>query len=424
MKRLFVLILVALAVAGAWSQTLTVMENGYSTVSEAEAKFRYAGGPIEWITQRFAAANKITINTVYRDVSKGSMTFDALLAAGNPPDVWRDAGGYMISYMNDSYALQLEKYLDLRDYDPALLSLWTKDGHVYCLPFSNIATGMAVNLSMLKQIGYTLPPIEKWTTDEFLILSARLKSAGIPATMIMGKGGFNGWTDVWFYAFGAKMFGADTSRVAINSREALAALDYMKTLIDRGYTPPPLEINDDDGVEMFTTNLVFSCMMQNGHTDGWFPQQLANGKIAKVPEYTFIEFPHAPALKHTPVSGYQSVVLTHKNKNEATNKLIAALAKELSGYEAQWYYCTVAGGFPALKDFAPDIGTAAAPSYKAIAKLPGVAGVYKEWPDGPQFQEVKRLWVSMSEQWLRGKLTAAAFLSQYEAQANAILAKK
>jgi hypothetical protein len=283
---------------------------------------------------------------------------------------------------------------------------------------------MAVNLSMLKQIGYTLPPVEKWTTDEFLILAARLKSAGIPATMIMGKGGFNGWTDVWFYAFSAKMFGADTSRVAINSREALAALDYMKTLIDRGYTPPPLEINDDDGVEMFTTNLVFSCMMQNGHTDGWFPQQLANEKIAKVPEYTFIEFPHARGMSHTPVSGYQTVAIAHKSKSEATNKLIAQLAAAVTGKEAQWYYCTLSGGFPTSVGFAPDLGTASAPSYKAIAVLAESAGGYKEWPDGPKFQEVKRLWVSMSEQWLRGKLTAAAFLSQYEAQANAILAKK
>jgi ABC-type glycerol-3-phosphate transport system substrate-binding protein len=418
-------LLVALVVAGAWSQTLTFMTNGVSRVSDAEAQFRYKNGVLEEIIARFAVANKIKVNVVTRDVSKGSLTFDAMLAAGNPPDVWMDAGSYMVNYMNDDYALQLEKYLNLKDYDANLLALWTVNGHVYCIPFQNIATGMAVNLDMLKQIGYTLPELAKWTTDEFLSLAAKLKDAGIPATMIMGKGGMNSWTNVWLQAFGAAMFKpGDFSRVTVNSPQALTALAYIKRLADNGYCPPPLEVNDDDGVEMFTTNKVFSCLMQNGHADGWFPEQVKAKKIAVEPDYTFIEFPHAAGRAHTPVSGYQTVVLTHKSKSEATNKLVAALALEVSGREAQFQYCTTAGGFPTIKGFVPETGTAAKPSYKAIAKLANEAGVYKDWPDGPKGLEVRRVWYTLSEQWLRGKSTDAVFLSQFETEANAVLAKK
>ena len=423
MKRVALVVFALMAVVMGWSQTLTLMNNGIVKFWPGEDQIRPYVGAIEMIADKYAQANKLAINIVYRDVSKGSLTFDAMLAAGNPPDVWIDAGSYMPNYMNDTYALRLEEYVDLRDYREDFLSLWSRNGHLYALPLTNIATGMAVNLSMLKQIGYTLPPIEQWTTTEFLSLAAKLKAVGIPATMVMGKGGQNSWTDVWLYAHGATMFKpGDNTRVAINSPQAVAGLEFIKTLVDRGYTPPPLEVNDDDGVELFTTGKVFSCMMQNGHSDYWFPEQIKQGKITVIPEYTFVEFPHAPGLSHAPVSGYQTVVLAHKSRDEARNKLVAGLAAAVSGKEAQWYYVTITGGFPTLKNFAPSIGAAAAPSYKAIAGLASTAGVYKEWPDGPQFAEARRIWYSYTEQWLRKRITTQQLLSRFEADANKVLA--
>ena len=421
MKRLALCVMALAVVSAGWSQTLTLMNNGVVKFAAGEDQIRPYVGAVEMLVDRYAQTNGIKINMVYRDVSKGSLTFDAMLAAGNPPDVWIDAGGYMPNYMNDAYALQLEKYLDLSGFREDMISLWTRNGHVYAVPFVNIATGMAINTDMLKEIGYELPPLAQWTTDEFMRLAARLKAAGYPATMIMGKGGFNSWTDVWFYAHGATMFGEDKSRVAINSYEAGQALNFIRTVIDRGYTPAPLEVNDDDGVELFTTGKVFSCMMQNGHTDYWFPEQLKQGKIAKIPGYTFIEFPHATGRAHTPVSGYQTVVIAHKQRTEALNKLVAGLVGAVTGKEMQFYYATITGGFPTLKNFQPDIGAAALPSYKAIAGLASTAGSYKEWPDGPKYVEARRLWASMTEQWLRGKLTNVQLLSRFEAEANKIL---
>ena len=421
MKRILFLLLLVLAVTG-WSQTFTFMDNGVAKFAAGEDQFR---GPdvLGYIINNWAARHPgVRVNIVHRDVSRGSLTFDAMLAAGNPPDVWLDATGYFPAYMNDNYALQLEKYLDLSRYRPDLLALGTRNGHVYTVPLANIATGMAVNLDMLKQIGYTMPPLERWTTTEYLNLAQRLKVAGIPATIIQGKEGLNGWTDIWLYAHGAEFFRAgDYSRTTINSPEAVAGLTYIKTIIDRGYTPAPLEHNDDDLVELFTTAKVFSGMMQNGHITGWIPQQLAAGKLAKAFDFTFVEFPHVPGRSHTPVSGYQAAAIAHKSNLESRNQLVASLLGEVVGMEAQWYWSTITGGFPTLMNFAPDIGTAADPAYKAIAGLAATAGVYKQWPDGPQGQEVRRLWRSLSEQWLRGRLTSQALLSQFEAEANRIL---
>lgn len=424
MKRVLVLLLLFVAMFG-WSQTITFMHNGYTKFAEGEEKVRGYSGAIEKIVAEFQKDHPgVKVNVIVRDVSKGSQTFDALLAAGKPPDIWLDASGYFPKYMNADYALPLEKYMDLKNFMPELLNLYKVNGHQYAVPMSNIATGMAVNLDMLKKIGYTLPAQEKWTTDEFLSLSAKLKAAGIPATMIMAKGGVNSWTNIWFRAFGGTMFKpGDFSKVAVNTPETLKGLEYIKTIIDNGYCPDPIEHNDDDGVELFTTGKVFSCMMQNGHTDYWVPEQVKQGKLDKAFEMTFVEFPHAPNLKHTPVSGYQTCVMAKASKDEKKNKLVGELVARLSGYEAQWYSCTLSGGFPTLMDFVPSIGMAGKDSYKAIAALASTAGVYKEYPDGEKGTEVRRIWYALSEQWIRGKMDAKAFLSQFEKEANAVLAK-
>jgi ABC-type glycerol-3-phosphate transport system substrate-binding protein len=212
------------------------------------------------------------------------------------------------------------------------------------------------------------------------VLAEKLKAVGIPATCIQAKGGMNSWTNVWLRSFGAQMFKpGDWTKVAINSAEALKGLAYIQTIIDKGYTTPPLETNDDDLVELYTTGKVFSGTMQNGHTDYWV------------------------------------------SKDEARNKLVADLVARLSGYESQWYFCTITGGFPTLKNFAPAIGMASKDSYKAIAKLSATAGSYKEYPDGEKGAEVRRLWNTYSEQWVRGKLSAKEFLATFETEANKVL---
>lgn len=427
MKKLFLIAIILIAAVAGWSATtITLMNNGLVKFPDGEEKVRGYPGYFEMIIGEFEKAHPgVKVNMVIRDVSKGSLTFDAMLAAGNPPDVWLDAGSYHVKYMTAEYALPLEKYINFKDFSPDFLKMWQANGHQYAVPLANIATGMAVNLDMLKKIGYELPPQEKWTTDEFLVLAAKLKAAGIPATIIQCKGGMNTWTNVWLRSFGAQMFKpGDWSKVAINSPEAIKGLEYIKKLIDNEYTPNPIEVNDDDAVELFTTEKIFSSMMQNGHTDGTIPEQIKQGKIEKEFAMTFIEFPHAPNLKHTPVSGYQTTVLAHKNKSEATNKLIADLVARLTGYQAQWYWAISTGGFPTLKDFRPSVGMASKPSYKAVATLSATAGVYQEYPYGEKGTEVRRIWYTLSEQWVRGKLTPQAFLAQFETEANKVLAGK
>jgi ABC-type glycerol-3-phosphate transport system substrate-binding protein len=349
------------------------------------------------------------------------------MAKGTPPDVWLDAAGWINKYLVPAYALPLEKYMDTSVFQKHLVDLFTRGGHVYALPSANIATGMAVNMDMLKKIGYTLPAQKDWTTDEFLRLSEKLKKAGIPSTMVMTKDGMINWNMPWLYAFGAELYkDYDHSKVAINTPQARAGLEYMKLLVDKGYSYPfPNEQNDDAGVELFTTGKVFSCLMQDGHVNYWMPEQVKQGKLDKPFEVTFIEFPHAPGVAHTPVSGYQVVVVAHKSSDEERNKAVVELLKSQVGLEYQQYGAWTSGGFLTLKGVEPpNKGMAAKPTNQAIAKIAATAGLMDLGSLEPKASEVNQAWKDPIQLFMDGKISAQEVLNRFEAEAKRILASK
>ena len=378
------------------------------------------------LLEKFLEDNpNVRVEYLHRDITQGSMTVDALMAKGTPPDVWLDAGGYFIEYMNPEYALPIEQYMDVSIYQDHLLTPYTIDGHVYAIPMSNIALGMAVNLTMLDEIGYTLPPLEDWTIEEFTRLAKRLKEAGYPAAMIMTNHGMFSWMMAWLYAFGAEMFApGDYSQTTINTPEALAGLEYIKMLVDEGYAPPyPNELTADSGVEYFTTGKVFSVMLQKGHVTYWLPQQVEAGAIDEEFEYTFIEFPHVAGRDHTPVDGYQTAVIAHRSDNEARNLAVIELFKNRVGADYQNYVTALQGGFPTIKDFQiRAIGHADSDSYRAIAALAATAGLMDLGSLNPRANEAMETWTIPLQEYMADEISAQELLDIVEAEANAILA--
>ena len=440
MKRLaFLLILLlagALAFAGGQAEAketayeLILVNTGVAPWDMVEHTLDTGGYPSfqHKIIGDFMQRNpNIRVNHIHRDVSQGSMTVDALMAKGTPPDVWLDAAGYFRNYLNDDYALRIDEYMDVSAYQDHLVDIYTRDGHVYALPTTNIATGLAVNLDMLKEIGYSFPAHADWTTDEFLRLCERLKAAGHPGTMIMTKQGLIAWNLVWLYAFGAELYqNQDYSKVTINSPEAVKGLEYMKLLVDRGYTPPfPNEVDDDMAVELFTTGKVFSSILQTSHADYWIPEQIKQGTLDKAFEYTFVHVPHGPGVEYTPVFGYQTCVIAHRSEDEGRNRAVMELFKTQVGPEYQTYGAVISGGFPTLKGFEiPNMGAAAKPSFKAIAKLAPEAGLMDLGGMHPRAREVNAAWKLPIQEFMEGRITAQEVLDRFEAEANKILAMK
>jgi|GEM_PF-4052620 len=438
MKRAIVILLALVLAASAFATGAPeTTEDVYELIFVDTGTNPWSNAPGVWddqgydsfqdlIVAEFQERNpNIKVNYIHRDVTQGSMTVDALMAKGTPPDVWLDAAGYFRDYLNADYSLPLEQYMDVSLYHEDFVAPYTRDGHVYALPIENITAALTVNLDMLDEIGYTLPAQEDWTTDEFLRLSAQLKQAGYPATAVMTQQGMIGWMIVWLYAFGGELFAdGDYSQVVINSPESVAGLEYIKALVDNGYAPPyPNEVNDDMGVELFTTGQIFSVMLQTGHADYWVPEQVRQGVIPEAFDYTFIEFPHAPGRDHTPVYGYQSVVNVHRTDDDGRNRAAVELLKTQVSEQYQTYAATLRGAFPTLKDIdIPVIGTAAKPSYQAMGILGPQAGVMDLGGLDPRAKEVMAAAKIPTQLFMNGEITAQEMLDRWEAEANAILA--
>ncbi len=435
--RKLILILIALLVAGALfaaSETeeiyeLILVDSGATSWDRAPDAYDTKGLDSfqELLIAEFEEENpNVTVTYIHRDVTQGSMTVDALFAKGTPPDVWIDAGGYFRDLFNLEDLLPLEEYIDVSVYQDHLIDMYTFDGHVFALTAANIATGLAVNLSMLEDIGYTLPAQEDWTVDEYIRLAKLLKADGQYVTTVFTQEGFGAWMYPWIHAFGGELFAdGDYSRVAINTPESREALEWLKMLVDEGYAMPyPNEVDDDITVDLFTTGKLFSAMMQNGHTEYWMPEQVRNGTLEEEFEYTFIEFPHAEGVAHTKLFGYQTVITARQSGDEARNLLTIALLEKFSGVRQQTYMSTLTGGFPSLKDFEmPNVGTAASPWKQAIAEIAPAAGLMDLGGMHPRAQEAMDAATIPIQEYMANEISAQQFLDTFETEANKILSE-
>jgi ABC-type glycerol-3-phosphate transport system substrate-binding protein len=185
----------------------------------------------------------------------------------------------------------------------------------------------------------------------------------------------------------------------------------------------PLETTADDSVEMFTTGKLATGIMQNGHTDHWVPQQVKEGKLDKEFALTFVEVPHAAGLKHTVTFGYQAIVVAHRSSSDARNKIVVKLAQVAAGKDYIYNQCVLGGGFSTRVDLDPKEGTAAKPSYSAIAALAKVAGLQDTNPFGARSDEVDGCWKEPWQAFWRGEITAQEALNRFEAAANEVLSR-
>lgn len=408
---------------------LIVVTSGSYSWDEAPGLFDTMGyeTPQDLIIGEFEKRNpEASVTYVIRDVTQGSMTVDALMAKGTPPDVWMDATGYFRDYLNAEYSLPLEQYIDVSQFVPELVKPYTVDGHVYAIPINNIGTAMAINTDMLDEIGYTLPDQADWTIAEYTRLARRLKEAGHYVTSIFTQEGFSAWLFPWVYAFGGELFAeGDYSKVAINTPESRRALEFMKMLVDEGYAVPhPNEVDDDITVGLFTTGKVFSAMMQNGHTQYWVPEQVRQGVVEKEIGHTFVEWPHGPGVEHTPVYGYQTVINVHRTDDERKNKLAAELAADFLSAQFLDYTTTLSGGFPMRVGYEiPNAGRAAHPSFRAVADVLANTTLMDLGGLHPRAREVRDAANVPIQLFMNGEITAQQFLDRFEAEANAILSR-
>lgn len=136
----------------------------------------------------------------------------------------------ILADMND---LMGKDYL-AQNYDEAALKVGQVDGKQLGMPWSIASIGMVYNPSLLARVGYKAPPK---TIAEFEDCMKKLKAADkdiIPYGVATKEATMATDFQPWLWTFGGKLLDGG-GKVAVKSDAAVKAMDWYKSLKDKGY---------------------------------------------------------------------------------------------------------------------------------------------------------------------------------------------
>jgi ABC-type glycerol-3-phosphate transport system substrate-binding protein len=188
-----------------------------------------------------------TFNAMYPDVEivpsyyKYAVdTFVSLAESGNVPTLfesWYTEPDKLISggFIADITQQMADKGLD-KVMNPAILDLLSRDGKIYGLPRDGYALGLYLNLELFEEAGLMEGGLPKYpkTMQELAETAKAIKDAtGMPGFIFLAKDNNGGWhfsNIAW--NFGAELQTTDgtTWKANLNSPEAVAAMEWVKSL--------------------------------------------------------------------------------------------------------------------------------------------------------------------------------------------------
>jgi len=270
----------------------------------------YAAGKLE---EDFPGVEVVLMQV---DLSDGStLTMDAMLAAGIPPNVYVDYIGRTSKYLVPEYALPLDEYIrDLDAYFQSSLAPYRTDEKLLGLPQPGGAQGMAINMQIMEEIGFT--PTFDWTIPDFLAMAELVKAhySGEKYATGMFAGNQSGdyLINNWFPVFGAQWFADGYSSTTID-RDGADVYRFFHDLVINGYIPPnAATLVDDDYVIQWAKGDIAATAFFPGWLDPYFQTVIEQGMIDEPFPVEFFPFPNS-----SPTYVSNSAIVVHETGTEA-----------------------------------------------------------------------------------------------------------
>lgn len=243
-KKILSLLLVAAMVAG-----LAVgcgKSGGGSSSSDGDGVkldviiSQYGNYTQDWWTEfekTFEEANKdIDLNIEIVSWNDIYSVVNTRISSDEQPDILNISG--FADYVADDLLMPAEDYVSSELKDNFVPSFWESnemDGTVWALPILASCRSLFCNMDLLNQAGIQAPPT---TWDEVLAACKAVKDKfgdeivpwGLDISTDEGQAAFSYYT--WNFGGG---FVDDNGDWALNSKENVEAVEYIKTLIDSGY---------------------------------------------------------------------------------------------------------------------------------------------------------------------------------------------
>lgn len=350
------------------------------------------------------------------------------ITSGSPPDVLRDYLGRTAQYAHQGVLENLEDYIpqeELDDYLPDYLDMYTINGHLHALPAYAWISAMVVNRALWEQQGAAdLLPDSSDPTWSFEQLEEAIRAINAPNVYPLGvqiatSQGDNGLLG-WFWGHGAKFFkDGDYSKTALNSPEAVAALERLKQFNDEGLLQPSAVTAGQGDLETY-----FFQGMQGifaGQTQGfWTSLENARneGRVAGEHELQMVKQPDVDGVQSGVLVGPTSLAV-FKQEDDYKREWVIEFVRFLNSTEYQKEYAINAGQFPTrisaqLEDLPEES--------QVVQDLMATYGAEDNGLTTPHFAEIRVLLQPMVQSVILGQKTPEEALAEYEVEANRILA--
>ncbi len=364
----------------------------------------------------------VTINLVtLNPAGGGTEQLDLDLASGEKINLYYDSILRLTKYNGYGY------YLDLSGYVPAdtagdFVSGALDTERMWYLPTDSTAMTMCINKDIFARIGaedlLPDPETREWTTEEFLAALQAVKDANLedvyPCVLWAANQSGDACNMSYLWGFGARFFdGSDYSRVALDSEEGYAGMEFLSKLYSDGLAVPGAgALNDDDMLAMWPKGQIA--------ITGGYPYLETLGNTAEEPfETYFVNYPSANGA-NPPISPDYHAVAVFESENEAENRAAAEFAAYLTNSDwtvllAQGAGCfTLRGSMEGRLELSSEAA--------ALQELINRNGLINYGPTCPKWPELRPVFASELQAMFNGSKTARQAVDDFAAAANRILA--
>lgn len=363
----------------------------------------------------------VELKMIQVDTSDGTTrSMDALTKAGTPPDIYTDYLGRFGKFLQPGFALDLSKYMDLSDYLPG--SVVEREGQALAVATPGSPQALAVNLDLLREIGYPAPNFDTWTIADFLQLCEAVKQRTDGQKWGTGAFAANPSGDYlmrnWAASFGANFYeDGDYTQTAFKGPAARQTLAFFKTLMERGYIPEESsQLTDDDYVLQWAYGEFAVVPFFVGWLKPYFETAIKQGMIEKPFAHIFVQYPRAPGVERVPL--YQSTggFMAVKSADEERNKILARFVELMNSPESQLMRMYVGGDYPNLKSLGRS------KNWNTVNAIFGANGNYDLGMSTETYSETRSKFPELLQMIWSGADQAEA-LEWYQAEMNKILEK-
>lgn len=411
MRKFFVFALSFLIITGIFAQTITVLHAGETKLGDT-TDFKMAE---KMLKEEYP---NVKVNWVRLDLSDGStLTMDARIAAGDIPNIYIDSMVRASKYLVPEYAMPLDGLLkDVDSYYPS--SLLRVNGKILGVMEIGSAQGMAINLDIMKDIGFTVKP--DWTISDFLKMAELVKQkyGGKKWATGMFAGNQSGdyLINNWFASFGVNWYNnGNYNKASVADNGGAKVYEFYQLLVKNGYVPPNAAtlVDDDYVIQWAKGDLAATAFFPNW-TKSYFDTVIQQGLIKKPFNYEFVPFPRAEGVKKVGTYYNGHAMIVHAT-GTAVDKIAVRLVELINDVSIE--------NLQVLDGILPDRKATNPPSdpYTAqVMKIVAENGIHDFGLSDRRFTERRAMQFPILQQVLNLKITPEVAIKKFQDALNSV----